>query len=152
MEERMKGMLKWPLVIAAIVIVARIVLEQSGAPDTINNLFSVVVLYVFIVPIYFALRIANSGFAHPYKTLLKNVAIYAALARAMVIPTYFLAYIYEWPAQRFAATGGGVVGLTPLNACIIVIAAFAIWVTASVVIGGGIGSVIIALRRRAVTA
>ena len=52
----MRGILKWPLVIAAIVVVARVVLERSGAPPGISGLFSVVVLYLLICPLYFAVR------------------------------------------------------------------------------------------------
>src|ERR1700745_1108986 len=87
----MKGMLKWPLIIAVILIVSRIILEQGGAPGWVNNLFSVVILYVFVAPLYFAFRIANSGIERPYRTLLKKTALFTALARSMVIPTYWLA-------------------------------------------------------------
>ena len=62
----MKGMLKWPLIIAAVFVVARILLEQAGAPNGVNNLFSVVVLYLLVGPLYFAVRIASSGIARPY--------------------------------------------------------------------------------------
>ena len=149
----MKGLLKWPLILAAIAVVLRIVLEQSGAPDSINNLVSVVVLYVLICPLYFAFRIANSGVPRPHATLLKTTALYTALARAMVIPTYWLAYIYQWAAPRFSIAQGGVVGpdVTPLMAFIVVpLVAAAVWILASLVIGGGIGSIVIALKRKAV--
>src|SRR3989442_15025113 len=87
----MKGILKWPLIIAAFLVVVRVVLERAGAPETINNIFSVVVFYVLIAPLYFAFRIAGSGIAAPYKNLLKTTALFTALARSMVIPTYWLA-------------------------------------------------------------
>ena len=145
-------MLKWPLIAAAIVIVARIVSEQAGAPDAVNNLLSVVVLYVLIAPIYFAVRIARESPARPYSTLLKTVALFAALARAMVIPTYWLAYIYQWPQRRFSTAAGGVVGpnVGPLQAYLIVpVIAAALWILISLVVGGGIGSIIIRTTRKA---
>src|SRR5437870_5488302 len=106
----MKGMLKWPLIIAAVVVVLRIVLERAGAPEALNNVISVVVLYVLIFPLYFAVRIAKSEVARPYVTLLKTTALYTALARSMVIPTYSLADIYQWPHPRFSVAHNCVVG------------------------------------------
>src|SRR5215831_7867913 len=104
----MKGMLKGPLIIAAILVVGRVVLERAGAPGWLNNLLSVVVLYVFIAPLYFAFRIANSGIDRPYRTLFKKIALFTALARSMVIPTYWLAYHYQWPEFRFCVAADGV--------------------------------------------
>ncbi|HYR92507.1 MAG TPA: hypothetical protein VE422_51160 [Terriglobia bacterium] len=147
----MKGLMKWPLIIAAIVVVLRIVFERLGAPDTLNNILSVVVLYVFICPVYFAIRIATSGVPRPYLTLLKMTALYTALARAMVIPTYWLAYIYGWPEQRFSVAAGGVVGpgVTPLNGYILTpLVAGIMWILVSLVAGGGLGSIVIAVKRR----
>ena len=147
----MQGMLKWPLIIAAAVVVLRVVLEQAGAPGAVTNAFSVVLLYLLICPIYFAVRIAKTGEARPYWTLIKKTALYAALARFMVVPTYWLAYIYQWPAPRFSKAMGGVVGegITPLSAYILIPGmAVAAWIVGSIVIGGGVGSVIIGLLRR----
>jgi hypothetical protein len=147
----MKGLLKWPLIIAAVVVVLRVVLEQAQAPATITNLFSVVALYLIIGPIYFAIRIAGSGVAQPYRNQLKATALYATLARCMVIPTYWLAYIYQWPAPRFSVAQGGVVGpeVTPLTGFVLIpVVALILWVIGAVVIGGGIGSIIIALKRK----
>ena len=103
----MKGMLKGPLIIAAVLVVGRVILEQAGAPGSLNNVVSVVIFYVFIAPLYFAFRIANSGIERPYRTLFKNIALFTALARAMVIPTYWLAYYYQWTAPRFSVAMGG---------------------------------------------
>ena len=150
----MKGLLKWPLIIAAIVVVVRVVLEQAGAPDRLNNLFSVVVLYVLVFPLYFAVRIANSGVARPYRTLLKTTALYTALARSMVIPTYWLAYYFQWTAPRFSVAQGGNVGegVTPLFAYILIpLGAALAWILASLVIGGGLGSIVIAVKRKGVS-
>ena len=147
----MKGMMKWPLIIAAIFVVVRVVLEQAGAPGWLNNLFSVVVLYLVVVPIYFSVRIADSGVARPYVTLLKMTALYTALARAMVIPTYWLAYYYQWSAPRFSVAMGGNVGpdVTPLVGYVLIpVGAALAWIVASLVIGGGLGSIVIAVKRR----
>jgi hypothetical protein len=146
-----KPMMKGPLIAAAIVIVARVVLEQAGAPGWLSNLFSVVVLYVLIVPIYFAVRIAKGAADRPYRALLKNTALYATLARCMVIPTYWLAYHFQWTAPRFSAERGGNVGpnISPFMGYIgIPLLALAAWVIFSVVIGGGIGSIVIKLMRK----
>ena len=106
----MKGILKWPLIIAAIVVVARVVSEQAGAPNWFNNLLSVVVLYLIIFPLYSAARIATSGISRPYRNFFKSIAIYEVLARSMVIVTYWLAYYFQWTAPRFGTAQGGNVG------------------------------------------
>ena len=112
----MKRLLKWALIVAAVVVVLRIVLEQAGASDSVSNIFSVVILYVLIGPLYFASQIGASNVPRPYVALLKTTALFTALARAMVIPTYWLAYIYQWPQGRFSVGQGGVVGpgVTPM--------------------------------------
>ena len=147
----MKGLLKGPLIIAAFLVVARVILERAGAPETVNNLFSVVVFYVLIAPLYFAFRIAKSGVERPYRTLLKTIALFTALARAMVIPTYWLAYAYSWPQLRFSVRGGGNVGpgVTPFMGYVgIPLVAAVVWILVSLVVGGGLGSILIALKRR----
>lgn len=147
----MQRMLKWPLIIAALVVIARVVLERAGAPESINNLFSLVVLYLVICPLYFAIHIVKNRVARPYVTLLKITALYTALARAMVIPIYWLAYIYRWPQPRFRVDQGGVVGpgITPLYAYVLIpVGATVAWIVASLIIGGGLGSIVIAVKRK----
>ena len=147
----MKGMMKWPLIIAAILVVVRVVLEQAGAPGWLNNLFSVVILYILIVPLYFSVRIANSGVERPYRTLLKKTALFTALARSMVIPTYWLAYYYQWSAFRFSVPAGGNVGpnVTPLFGYVLIpLGAAVAWILVSLVLGGGLGSIVIAIKRK----
>jgi hypothetical protein len=147
----MKGLLKGPLVIAAIVVIARILMERAGAPEALNNVLSVVVLYVLICPLYFAYCIAKSNVARPYSALLKTTALYTALARAMVIPTYWLAYIYQWPQGRFSVQQGGVVGpgVTPLRGFLLIpLLAAAAWIIVSLIVGGGFGSILIAIKRK----
>jgi hypothetical protein len=142
-----KGILKWPLIIAAVVIVLRVIVEQSGAPDAVANLLSVVALHFLIGPVYFAIRIAKSGISRPYATQFKLVTLYVVLTRAMLLPTYWLARIYEWPQSRFYGTFGpdvtafvGYIGVPFVTA--------AIWIVASFIFGGTLGSIIIAISRR----
>jgi hypothetical protein len=147
----MNGMLKGPLIIAAILVVGRVVLERAGAPGWLNNLFSVVVLYVFIVPLYFAFRIANSGVDRPYRTLFKKIALFTALARSMVIPTYWLAYHYQWTEFRFSVAAGGNVGpnVSPLMGYVgIPVGAAIAWILISLLVGGSLGSIVIKLKRK----
>src|ERR1041385_3112832 len=146
-----KGLLKGPLIIAAFLVVIRVVLEQAGAPEVVNNLFSVVVFYVLVAPLYFAFRIANSGVERPYRTLLKKTALFTALARSMVIPTYWLAYHYQWTAPRFTVEQGGNVGpnVTPVWGYVLIpLGAAVVWILISLVVGGGLGSLLIKLKRR----
>lgn len=143
----MKGLLKWPLILGAVVVVLRVLVEQSGAPDSVANLLSVVALHFLIGPVYFATRIAKSGVSRPYATLFKLVTLYVVLTRAMVLPTYWLARIYEWPQQRFDGLAGPDVTLfTGYITIPFVTAAF--WIIASVIFGGILGSIIIAITRR----
>jgi hypothetical protein len=146
----LKGMLKWPLVIAGIAVVLRVVLEQLQAPALAANLVSVVALYLAIFPVYFALRISRSGIVHPYRQLFKSIALYAALARALVIPTYWLAYIYQWQTPRFLVSQGGVVGpgVGPFRAFVgVPLVAGIAWVIGALIIGGTLGSIVIAIKR-----
>ena len=149
----MKGIMKWPLLIALIVVVARVLLEQMGVPETTTNYVSAVALHLIIFPLYFAARIGGSHVPHPYLTLLKTITIYSLLVRAMVMVTYWLAYVYQWPQSRFSVEAGGVVGegIGPMQALVIrpVVAALA-WVVGSVIVGGVLGSIVIAVRRRMV--
>lgn len=147
----MKGILKWPLIIAAIVVVGRILLERTGTSPRITFFFSVVALCLVFAPLYFGFRLGEPGVQHPCRTLLGTVALFTALARgAMVIPTYWLAYIYKWPDARFSTRNGGVVGegVSPLMGFVLIplVAALA-WTIGSVIIGGTLGSIVIALRR-----
>jgi hypothetical protein len=146
----LKGMLKWPLVIAGVAVVLRVVLEQLQAPAIAANLISVVALYLAICPIYFAMRISRSGIEHPYPQLFKSVVLYGALARALVIPTYWLAYIYQWHIPRFLVSQGGVVGpnVGPFRAFVgVPLVAGVAWVIGSLIIGGTLGSIVIAIMR-----
>lgn len=149
----MKGLLKWPLIIAAIVVVARVVAERASAPGWFSNALSVAVFCLLIAPIYFAIRLSAPGVKRPYLTLLGAVAINVAVVRLLVIPTYWLAYVYQWPDNRFSVTqGAGVVGegVTPLMGYFVIpFRTAAAWIVGTVVFGSAFGAVIIAARRYA---
>jgi hypothetical protein len=139
--------MKWPLIAAAVVTVVRVMVERGGASDTVSGIFGVVYLHLIIVPVYFAFRITNSDVAQPYLTQLKLTFLYVVLARLMILPTYWLAYIYQWPQSRFSGLIGpdvspfaGYIGVPFLTA--------AIWIVVSTVFGGGLGCLLIALRRQ----
>ena len=89
--------------------------------------------------------------ARPYRELLRLTALYATLARAIVIPTYWLAYIYQWQAPRFSVAQGGNVGpdVTPIWGFVLIpVGALIAWVIASLIVGGGLGSVLIKVKRK----
>jgi hypothetical protein len=139
--------MKWPLIIAAAAVVLRVVAEQFGAPDSVSNLISVVALHLVIVPVYFAIRIGTSKVPSPYLTQLKLVALYVVIARAMVLPTYWLARVYEWSQPRFAGLWGP--NVSPLTGYFIVpFATAGIWIVVSTIFGAAVGSVVIAILRR----
>lgn len=150
MTESMKGMMKWWLIIAAIVIVVRVILEQTGAPEPVNRIFGVAWLY-FIVPFYFAVRIDKSGEPKPYRALFKYLLLYTTYTRLMVMPTYWLAYTFRWAAPRFSLDMGGVVGegITPLQGYLWVPVGNAIlWIIFMVIQGMILGGVTLLIRRR----
>jgi hypothetical protein len=138
------------VVIAAIIIVVRIVLEQAGAPQTVNNVFGVAWLY-FILPVLFALAIRSKAYAGPYKTLLKEVVLFAVYTRVMVMVTYMLAYFLKWSAPRFAVAEGGNVGdnVSFLSGVLVIPVRNAlIWVVVATILGMIIGSVTLLLVRK----
>jgi hypothetical protein len=142
----LKGILTLPLVAAVFVVVGRVVTERLGAPPLVNGAMSAVALHAVLVPLYIAALIARSGERRPYGTLFKLVTIYVVAVRAMLIPVYWLARIYEWPEPRFFGLWGpdvspfvGFIGVPFLTA--------AFWIVASIVVGGAIGSIVIAIMR-----
>jgi hypothetical protein len=145
-EAALKGILKWPLIVAAVVVVLRVVVERAGWPDSIAYVLSVVVLHTLIAPLYFAIRIARDVVPRPYATLFKLIALYVLWTRAMILPIYWLARIFEWTQARFEGLSGpgisafrGYVGVPLVTA--------AIWIVASLVIGGLLGSIVVAIGR-----
>lgn len=159
----MKTYMKTPLIIAAALVVVRIVVELLGVPASINNIFGVAWLY-FLVPVYFALEIRKTGDASAFTTLFKDTVIFALYTRLMVMVTYWLAYIFEWPAQRFSVNQGGVVGsgnnmiygafpdgMPALYGLLIVpLTNVALWVLNAVILGVIIGGVTLLIKRSGV--
>ena len=143
----MKGILKWPLIVAAIAVVLRVVVERAGVPETVSNFVSVVALHLLIVPLYFSIRIGLSGIPRPYLTHIKLVTLYVLLTRAMVIPTYWLAHIFGWQQQRFAGLSGP--DVTPFTSYVAIpFFTAAQWIVVSIIFGGVLGSIVIALTGR----
>jgi hypothetical protein len=143
----LKRILKWPLIIAVIVVVLRVVTERAGAPDSLNNVLSIVVLHTILGPLYFAVQIVRYKLPRPYAELFKLITVYVFLTRLLILPVYWLARIYEWTQSRFAGLWGprvspfaGYIGVPFLTA--------AFWVVASIVFGGMIGSAVIAVAGR----
>ena len=101
--------LKWPLIVAATLVVLRIVLEHLGAPESINNLLGVAWLHV-LVPFYLAYQIQSAGSDRPYRALFKDLFLYTLYTRLMVLVTYWMAYLWQWQSPRFLLARGGNVG------------------------------------------
>ena len=144
--------MRWGIWIAAAIIVVRIVLEQAGVPDSINNIFGVAWLY-FIFPVLFALGIRARNAASPYKSLLKDVLLFVILTRVMVMITYMLAYLFSWKAGRFAYPGGNVGGNVGIWTGIFLIPLrnLLFWVVTAGIISIVIGSITLLLKRKAST-
>jgi hypothetical protein len=141
----LKGILKWPLIVAAAVIVLRIVVERAGAPASISNLFSVVALHTVIVPIYIAVSLGKSRKPHLYGKLFKLILAYVLSTRAMLLVVYWLARVFRWQEARFS----GLSDSTPLIGFIFIpFATAAFWIVASMVVGGALGSAILAIMNR----
>lgn len=146
----MQGMMKWPLLIAAALVVLRVLAEQLGAPEAVNKIFGVTWLF-FLVPIYFARKIVAANEARPYKTLYLKLVVFVALVRLMLIPVYCLAYTWQWSALRFATEQGGVVGdeVSAVSGYVLIpLGALVAWVIVAPVLGAGIGALVIAWLRR----
>lgn len=142
----MKGILKWPLIIAAVVVVLRVVSERAGGPPVLSSALSVVALHTLLAPVYFAIRLAGSVVERPYAALLKLILVYAVLTRAMLIPVYWLACIFEWPEPRFDGLyGPDVNAFVGFFGVPFVTALF--WIITSVVVGGAISAALFAIMR-----
>ncbi len=145
-----RSVMKTGLIVAAALIVLRIVAEQFGAPEMVNNVLGVAWLY-FIIPVFFGLGIAAAGSASPYKSLLKDVVLFGVYTRLMVMATYMLAYLFHWRAPRFSASMGGNVGenIGFLNGFLLIPVRNAlIWVVFAALVGMIIGGVVLLLKRR----
>lgn len=143
----MKGILKWPLIVAAVVVVLRVISERAGAPAIVSSMLSAVALHTFLAPLYFAVQVGLSGAPHPYGMLMKLIGIYVVLTRAMILPTYWLARIFQWPESRFAGLSGP--GSSPFVGFIAIpFLTAGFWIVASLIVGGLVGSITLAIVRR----
>src|SRR5207247_10547617 len=95
-------------------------------------------------PLYFGLQIGLARKPHPYWMLIRLIFIYAVCARAMVLPTYWAARMFNWTESRFA----GVDARNPFVGFIAVpVITAAVWIVASMVIGSAIGYITLAMVR-----
>jgi hypothetical protein len=138
------------LLLAAAIIVVRVVLEQLGAPETIDTIFGVAWLY-FLLPICLAIKIATDGEPKPVAKLFKDVLSFAVITRIMVMITYMAAYVFHWQAPRFSLAGGGNVGpgVSPVNGVLVIPARnLVFWVIFATIIGMLTGGITLWVKRR----
>lgn len=143
-------LIKVPLIVAAVIVVARVALEQVGAPEALNQVFGVAWLY-FLVPFYFANRIAKANEPKPYLMLLKTLAVFALISRIFIAPTYWLAYALSWTAPRFSPENGGVVGpdVSALDGYLLIpFRNGVIWTVAATVVGMALGGIALAVMKK----
>jgi len=141
------GILKWPLIVAAIVVVVRVIFERMGVPEPINNLLSIAAMHTLIVPVYIAIQLGRRNAERPFFSLFLQIAVFVVVTRIMVLPTYWAGRIFHWTNSRFNGTWGpgvdafrGFVGVPLVTA--------AIWVVISIVVGGTLGSIVLAVTRK----
>ena len=150
MSENTHSMMKWPLIVAAVFVVVRIVLEQAGAPEAANNVFGVAWISL-TVPFYFAFQINTAGEAKPFKALFMKLLLFNTYTRLMIMVTYLLAYRFQWEAPRFSLKQGGVVGedVTALSGYLVIpVQNLLITVIALTILGMILGSITLWIRRR----
>src|SRR5438132_13260951 len=125
----LKGILKWPLIVTAIVVVLRVIVERAGAPPAVSNMLSVAALTTVLGPLYFALQIGLARKPHPYSMLIRLIFIYAVCDRAMVLPTDWAARMFNCTESRFAGVDAPnpAVGFLPLP-----LITARLWIVASV--------------------
>jgi hypothetical protein len=142
-------LIRWGLILAAAIIVVRILLEQADAPEKVCFFFGVAWLY-FIMPVLFALAIRARNAASPFKSLLKDIVLFVFCTRVMVMITYMLAYIFRWKPSRFAYPGGNVGENVSVWTGLIFIPLrnVLIWVVMATILGMIIGSVALLLKRK----
>ena len=141
--------MRWGLILAAVVIVLRIALEQAGAPEKLSFFCGVAWLF-FIFPVLFALSIRAHNVAGPFKSLLKDVFLFVLCTRVMVMITYMLAYVFSWKASRFAFPAGTVGENVSVWAGMffIPLRLLFIWIVMATILGMIIGSITLLLKRK----
>ena len=142
--------MRWGLIIAAVIIVVRIVLEQAGAPEAVNNIFGVSWLH-FLFPVLFALSLRAAGHAKPYQSLFGNLLRFTVYVRLMVMATYMLAFLLQWGAPRFSTARGGNVGgnVSALRGFLFIpVRNASFWIVSAMIIGMALGALTLLLKRR----
>ena len=146
-----KGMMKWPLIIAAVLLVLRIVLEQAGAPEVVNNVFGISWLY-FIVPLFFCVphqrKQPGASFQNAFQEARDLCGVHAGDDPADV---YARLPASVAGTSRFGIDGGGVVGedVSPLTGYLgIPVRNALIWIVIATAVGMILGSVTLLMRRR----
>ncbi len=142
--------MKAGLILAALIVVLRVILEQAGVPHPVNMVFGVAWLY-FLLPICFALRIASSHEASPFKGLFWDVLLFGIYTRLMVMATYVIAYFMRWNAPRFSLEQGGNVGenVSKVQGLIVIpLRNAVIWVVMATIVGMIIGGITLAIARK----
>ena len=145
------SLMKAGVLAAACIIVVRIILEQLGAPESVNNIFGVAWLYL-VFAVLFALRLAASGEPGPFKALLKALVLFGVYTRLMVMVTYMIAYQLKWQAPRFGMQMGGNVGpdVGLLQGLLVIPVRNAlIWIVMATVVGMIIGGGVLFAKRKA---
>ncbi len=142
------------IILAAAIVVLRIILEQAGVPDKVNMILGVAWLYL-VLPICFALRIASTHELSPFKGLFWDVFLFGVWTRLMVMATYMIAYFLKWTAPRFSVKMGGNVGenisfvsgflLIPVRNAVI-------WVVMATITGMIIGGITLLIAKKSAPA
>ncbi len=145
-----RSLIKVPLIIAVIIMVARIILEQAGAPHGLNQIFGVAWLCL-LIPFYFAVKITKSGEAKPFVAFLKTLAVFVLLIRILVALTYTAAFALSWSAPRFLVEHGGVIGegITAVEGYLLIPLQNLVLTTLAItVVGAILGGIVIAVMRK----
>lgn len=147
-----KALIKWPLIIAVAITVIRLVLEMAGAPEALTFITGVNWLLI-LVPIYFMLKILDSGVQKPFVEMLKVSAIFAVIVRLIIAVTYAAAYGLKWDfAARFSTERGGPVGpdVTPLQGYLTIpLTGMLFGVVIAVVAAAIVGGITMLVKQRA---
>jgi len=144
------GLMKAGLLVAACIIVVRIILEQLGSPEWVNNIFGVAWLYL-LFPFLFALRIAASGEPGPFKRLFTTLMLFTVYTRIMVMVTYMMAYLLKWQAPRFSMKMGGNVGpdVGAFQGLVFIPVRNAlIWIVMATALGMILGGIVLFVKRK----
>ena len=142
--------MKTGVIIAAVILIARIALEQAGAPESVNSIFGVVWLYL-VLPVFFAVHLTKASVASPFKAVIKDSALFGLYTRLMIMVIYMVAYELRWTSPRFMLNQGGNIGPDVsflVGFIFIPVRNVFIWVVVAVVAGTITGGATLLLRKR----